>query len=759
MLTYTINEFLSLRLENGRTNIYVNGERFNQCMYLLLNIPVSKVEQYNEINSIDEAAETLSHRWHGNSYNQISAETEFVAHCSNIQAWAENDYNTCILHRNIAFPLLRKLSEVGDIKAKRVYKDEIASRFSSGHITVMLYLLNQGYLKSLNKEEINTLMEDLDMGSFKDQKIDLVFQILQQIEKLGYSSSKALIRNQIKYRFDKGIAKDIYLLVRRRRFYYYRRFFNYFSSEELSELFNNIDITQTINQRIQDCFPLLRYLTQMGNTQAPKIIKDKIMESVKEKRINDIIYIIKKRFLKGLDQSQIEEILDKSTINLILEPSNRESFSCLKHLPVFITSSEESFNFLKVTLSGGYFVYKTQAAVLLINHFFERGYKIIDRIITNYKKKIRLPVIEALMNKNCEQADNLLKFIDWSRIWYANRRFLKIDDKFINFERAHKILLENHFKVIQNKSYYTIYEFSSYSAFEDLIDKIDKLNQNTIVEFNILERSLIRDAKLILPALPLFDLDFGIYKKIVISIYHTTYWKEIYFINDRDIRYQRRHYYYYNRTGNTKNLADVLQKMKALCDEIKQDNPNIMQEFYSEFNEFKTRLEKYYHDCNILKTAINHYLSSTSELLLIKNLNIEYEEKNLEDFRKVYPSTFKPSYDKNTNTLTLYEAHQWGKYHADSNIKIHESGVVFIFVNTFVNYSKKHNYHNAQVYFFFPCLKRFYTRKANVVRNIKDINNWDISITNLFGYEFLKDKTEYKKIDSEIRPQIPTLAT
>ena len=133
-------------------------------------------------------------------------------------------------------------------------------------------------------------------------------------------------------------------------------------------------------------------------------------------------------------------------------------------------------------------------------------------------------------------------------------------------------------------------------------------------------------------------------------------------------------------------------------------------------------------------------MTSTPQLSLIKNLHIKYEVKIVKSFRKVYPSTFKPTYDENTNTLILFEAHKWGKYHADSNIKINESGVVLIFVNTFVNYSKRHNYHNSQVYFFFPKLKRFHTRKANIVRNIKNISNWDISITNLFGHEFLKSK-------------------
>jgi len=743
MLHYPINDYLSLRLESGKTIILVKGRPFTQCMYLLLNISVTKIRDYDQINSIDEAAEVLNRsmeRNRGQKYD-ITPETEFWGHCSNIQAWAENDYNTCILHRNLAFPLLRKLAEAGDVKAKRVYKDEIAVRFSSGHTTVMLYLLNQGYLKALNKEEIDTLMEDLDMKIFKDQSINILIKIFQHIDRLGYSNGKNLIKNQIRIRFEKGLTQDINNLIRRRSYYYYRRFFSYFNPEELAELVNSINIDQLMKQNVRQSFPLLKNLAQMGNTKAPEMIKEKTISSIQEKNIEEIRYIIKKKFLNNFEKSQIEEIFDESTIKIILNPEDRQSISFLRHLPDFIASSELFIEFIKTTLSGNYFVYKTYAAVCLINQFFDSEYEIIERLVTQYKNKIRLPVIKALINKDCEKADNLLKFIDWSRFRYVDRLFFMLDDKRITVERAHKTLLKNHFKPIEKRHSYTVYEFSSFDAFKDLSEKIDNLNENTIEEFTVLEQAFIRDARLVMPALPLFDIDLGPYKRLTIILNHLSYRKEIYFIN-RNNRNNRNRYYrsyfYSTRTGNTKNLGNVLSKQKSFCEEALQNKPNIIHDFYSEFNDFKKRLEQYYKDCKTLKTAINKYLSNTPELLLINNLNIEYKDKKIEDFRKVYPSTFKPSYQKETNTLILYEAHQWGKFHADSNIKVHESGVVMVFVNTFVNYSKRHNYHNAQVYFFFPKLKRFYTRKANMVKNFKSVNNWDISITNLFGYDFLK---------------------
>lgn len=53
-LEFNIDEFLSLKLDNNVMQIYVNGERFEQCRYLLIINPYDNDHQ-NEIESIDEA--------------------------------------------------------------------------------------------------------------------------------------------------------------------------------------------------------------------------------------------------------------------------------------------------------------------------------------------------------------------------------------------------------------------------------------------------------------------------------------------------------------------------------------------------------------------------------------------------------------------------------------------------------------------------------------------------------------------------------
>jgi len=158
---FKINPYLELRLENAKSNIYVGERLFNQCKYLLLDFPITNTKKYDKIESIDEAAEKLDSSMERGSHKYyISPETEFWGHCLNLQAWFENNYDTRILHRNLAFPLLRALVEVGDPLAKKVFKEEIALRLESGYPSVVQHLINQDYLKYLNKEEINSLLED-----------------------------------------------------------------------------------------------------------------------------------------------------------------------------------------------------------------------------------------------------------------------------------------------------------------------------------------------------------------------------------------------------------------------------------------------------------------------------------------------------------------------------------------------------------------------------------------------------------------------
>jgi len=222
---YKINQYITLKLENSltsqqgiigsilgwvaknilipipdyKTYIYVNGKKFRQCRFLLLDIPTDKIELQDNIESIDEASETLDHTMEflDGYFLNITPDTEFWAHCSNLQAWVENDYDTRLLHSNLAFPLLKKLTEAGDLKAKNVFKEEIVSRFTSGYRNIMKYLINESYMDHFDKEETFIILEEMKRkkiqcvcyrdkicGIVEDERLDLSRKGIISIEKI-----------------------------------------------------------------------------------------------------------------------------------------------------------------------------------------------------------------------------------------------------------------------------------------------------------------------------------------------------------------------------------------------------------------------------------------------------------------------------------------------------------------------------------------------------------------------------------------------
>jgi len=163
---FKINDLVDLRLIDGKTYIYVNNKEFLICARLLLSIPIERIQEADEINSIDEAVEVYKLTLWQNRVvegpmarpsrfqnNTITPEEEFKGHCSNIQAFFENGLSTNILASNIAFPLLKKLVDLGYKPAIRVFKEEIAKRFNEGTDNSRMFLYKGGYHNYLNEEE------------------------------------------------------------------------------------------------------------------------------------------------------------------------------------------------------------------------------------------------------------------------------------------------------------------------------------------------------------------------------------------------------------------------------------------------------------------------------------------------------------------------------------------------------------------------------------------------------------------------------
>lgn len=78
-----------------------------------------------------------------------------------MQVGVEQDYNTNLLHSNLAIWLLKKLNDVGDSPARKVLKDEVIKRIKNGYISTIIYLTLSKFLDIFSQEEFETLIEDI----------------------------------------------------------------------------------------------------------------------------------------------------------------------------------------------------------------------------------------------------------------------------------------------------------------------------------------------------------------------------------------------------------------------------------------------------------------------------------------------------------------------------------------------------------------------------------------------------------------------
>ena len=242
MIQFKVNELITVKLENDKTVIYVANDRSWHCKYLLLSIPIEQISCFDEIESIDEAAELLDKRLEPEYYEisedndnefiqkeLIPPHVEFWANCSNLQVWAENEYNTQLLHSNLAFPLLRKLYFSNDPIAKKVFKKEIAKRLESGFPPVVEFLVLQKYLDYLNEDEFNSVIQNP--------------KVIEALVKAGYKNEED------EYQFD-GLY-NLILRIKKEKMDYLKTLIEDLLTFDNIPLFNFLERTNIINKSLK----------------------------------------------------------------------------------------------------------------------------------------------------------------------------------------------------------------------------------------------------------------------------------------------------------------------------------------------------------------------------------------------------------------------------------------------------------------------------------------------------------------------------
>ncbi len=114
MREFKVNEYITLKFEDGKTNIYVKGEYFGQCINSMFPNLVNDININDFSDSNDELMDIFDHLYQekmisgdlgrliSEKNESTNPEIDFNEHCSIMCAWFENDYDTQMLHQNLA---------------------------------------------------------------------------------------------------------------------------------------------------------------------------------------------------------------------------------------------------------------------------------------------------------------------------------------------------------------------------------------------------------------------------------------------------------------------------------------------------------------------------------------------------------------------------------------------------------------------------------------------------------------------------------
>lgn len=230
---FRINEHLKLKLIKGQTIIYIDEKPFHQCKYLLLNLTQKDFNNFEHIDSIDEAFQIYNSmdKKHERDHKLIDSESEFIGHCSNLQAWYEHDYDLRILHSSLSIPLLKKLALLGDKKAIIRLKESIATRIASKNYNTVIFYLNEKYLILFSNEELEIMFED-----WLDKKVSFT---LMEKRRIWYPLLKEMIERGIS-RAQEIIKKEIILYLKEENIEAYR----YLLQKEILQLLSLNDLEE-----------------------------------------------------------------------------------------------------------------------------------------------------------------------------------------------------------------------------------------------------------------------------------------------------------------------------------------------------------------------------------------------------------------------------------------------------------------------------------------------------------------------------------
>ncbi|TXT55577.1 MAG: hypothetical protein BAJALOKI2v1_650025 [Promethearchaeota archaeon] len=237
--TFKVNKYITLKLEDQKTNIYVNGKLFRICK--LVRYYYDKESGYD--NSIfkkwyGHEEEFIENSW--GSYTSLMKGTKrefflasfaFWVHCSNIQAWAEFGYNDKLMDNKFAFSLLKKLADEGDMIARKRISKMILDKFKTGIFMLTMFLLEEGFVKYLDDDEIDAILSWADKEEYFFT--NYIF-LLKEILKNGATRAGIVLKNYLSRAFNSKNDASIFETCLK------EHVLNYLDEEDKAELIQEL---------------------------------------------------------------------------------------------------------------------------------------------------------------------------------------------------------------------------------------------------------------------------------------------------------------------------------------------------------------------------------------------------------------------------------------------------------------------------------------------------------------------------------------
>jgi len=168
MREFKVNEYITLKLEDDRTKIYVK----RRCVHSL------------------DSRYTFS-----NAKTKENVLKEFEESCLRIKRWVDQGYDVTLLPNSVAFPLLNDLMKLGVPISNKMFKDILLKGFLEG--VDVPYLLANNYLNYFDKEELDQLFNINNINKFSGGKISPYY--MKKVKDVAENFFKLLLKNDIRH--------------------------------------------------------------------------------------------------------------------------------------------------------------------------------------------------------------------------------------------------------------------------------------------------------------------------------------------------------------------------------------------------------------------------------------------------------------------------------------------------------------------------------------------------------------------------------